>query len=198
MVLAMTKRIMPKMMNNTTAQSAHLVQSDASERRCRRFFRVPLWTCGALTAASACAVLICMWASEVPSANAQIGFADAPISLPDQPRRLTTRNPVGELVVPTDLRLGTFAVDLGLSLDSPIASIRKDYIMTSIFASIAGKMTLERSNQRCSTVFSEGYYPFIRAFMYKAKSIDPSRDARVACVEVVKNVLNRIEIRPEV
>jgi hypothetical protein len=189
--------MMARMMNNKRSQNAHLLGPDASERQCRRLSRVPSWTYGALAAAGVCAALIYMWATGAPSAKAQIGFANAPMSLPDVPRRLTTNNTLGELVVPADLRLGTFAVDLGLSLDSPIGSIQKDYMMTSIFASIAGKMTLTRSNQTCDAVFSEGYYPFIRAFMYKAKSIDPSKNARAACVEVIKSVLNDVEVRSQ-
>jgi hypothetical protein len=111
-----------------------------------------------------------------------------------RPRRLSTYSPMGALVVPANRRLGTFAIDFGLSLDGPTQSIQTNYLMERIFSGVGQRLAQALSSQRCRTVLNAGSYPFVSAFMYKSQESDATNDARAACAAVFDNVLENIGV----
>src|SRR5262249_42527696 len=62
--------------------------------------------------------------------------------------QLTTRSAFGEMIVPPNLRLGTFAIDLGLVNDDDGLSVQLNYVMTSVLArTLSRKMTIGHLEQ---------------------------------------------------
>ena len=114
------------------------------------------------------------------------GSRDAP--------RLRTTSSFGQSIVPANRRLGTFAVDLGLSLEGEPAVIQRDYLMARILSRVGSKLTELKSDRKCHLVLSADYYPYLRGFLSKSNSSDASDDARFACITIFRAALNQISV----
>jgi hypothetical protein len=126
-----------------------------------------------------------------PSASSEDAHAPPAPEGPTEQVRLTTRSFTGERFVPLNQRLGTFAIDLGLSLDGSWEELQLNEFMLSVFAGVAGDLTASKSNQRCRLVLlPNGSGPYVTGFLYKTNSNDPSEDARATCMSIVRNVLD--------
>jgi len=109
-----------------------------------------------------------------------------------EPRRLGTVSSFGQLVVPPSRRLGTFAVDLGLSPNAEPKTVQRDYLMARILGRVGSKLTELKSERRCHLVLSADYYPYVRGFLSKSNSSDSSDEARRACTGIFKTALDEI------
>src|SRR5262249_54919190 len=92
---------------------------------------------------------------------------------------------------PPNLRLGTFAIDLGLVNDDDGLSVQLNYVMTSVLArTLSRKMTITYG---CNVALWATSYDVIQAFMYKSSQSASSEPVRASCIENFKRLLGVIE-----
>jgi hypothetical protein len=112
----------------------------------------------------------------------------------EQPLRLSHRSHFGEFVVPAPRRLGTFAVDLGLTVGGDNASAKTQYVMERVFARAASMAVQKQSEYRCNlSLLVDNYYPFILGFLYKGSQAPADPALSKDCVEVFGRVFATIE-----
>src|SRR5215208_6227394 len=80
--------------------------------------------------ASGLSILLCAALASL----AQDSKSNQEQSPPNAGVQLSTRSPIGEMIVPAHLHLGTFAIDLGLPDEAESALVQRHYVMASILA----------------------------------------------------------------
>jgi hypothetical protein len=130
--------------------------------------------------------------------HARLESAARAQSAPDSPKvsplaQLMNKSALGEALVQQDLRLGTFAVDIGLREDGDESTIQRNYVMASVLAASVSRRIATGSNRSCSLVLWAIDYSTIRAFMYKRDKAAPDEQVIESCLENLKENLATVE-----
>jgi hypothetical protein len=103
---------------------------------------------------------------------------------------LNTQNGLGALSYPADVRLGSFAVDLGLPNEGDRLSIQRSYALAGVLSAVVEEQLERTSHGDCHLFLAPLRYPFLRGFMYRSDDAEPSEKARPFCFGLLKQVLS--------
>jgi hypothetical protein len=102
---------------------------------------------------------------------------------------LRTRDGVAEMFHPANVRLGHFAVDLGLPSDGPDVQIH--HAMASLFGVLVADQLERISHGDCNLDLTASLYPFLGGFMFRSDDAEPSEKTGPFCFGLLKQLISK-------